>query len=161
MKLQLHDSVSSPQDLKAVISEVQQYAAWFAHVAVKKRLEIDGGFEPPAISPAANALIQEYAGNKPLSRELLDELIAALKAFEDTAASITITLAAAPSNGLKKELVVWCRKHIEPNILVNFRFNSTLLGGMVVHYGSHIYDWSFQRQILAARGRFPEVLRRV
>jgi hypothetical protein len=32
---------------------------------------------------------------------------------------------------------------------------------MVVVHGSRIYDWSFRRQILATREKFPEVLRNV
>ena len=53
-----------------------------------------------------------------------------------------------------------CRP-VAPDVLVNFQFNATILGGMVVRYGSHVYDWSFRRQILAKRDTFPEVLRRV
>jgi F0F1-type ATP synthase delta subunit len=50
---------------------------------------------------------------------------------------------------------------VAPNMLVDFKFNSTMLGGMVVQYGSHIYDWSFRQRILDARDKFPEVLRSV
>jgi F0F1-type ATP synthase delta subunit len=70
-------------------------------------------------------------------------------------------LAAPPSNGIKKTLVAWCRKNIATDILVNFDFNSTLLGGMVVRYGSHVFDWSFRRKILEEHSKFPGVLRNV
>ena len=62
---------------------------------------------------------------------------------------------------LKQKIVEWCRKNIDGDILVDFRFNATLLGGMVVKWGSHVYDWSFKRQLMAARAKFPEVLRNV
>jgi len=62
---------------------------------------------------------------------------------------------------IQKNLVNWCRENIAPNILITFQFNATLLGGMVIRHGSNIFDWSFRRQILAARNNFPEVLRRV
>ncbi len=161
MNLKLPDNVSSPQDIKAIVLEIRQYARWFAHASVKK--QVGGGkiAEPPAVSAGAVALIQGLAGGKPLTQPALDGLIDALEAFEAKAPHMTITLAAPPPASLKKTLVAWCRQHVAPDILVTFRFNSTLLGGMVVAYGSHVFDWSFRRQILAARGKFPEVLRHV
>lgn len=161
MKLQLPSSVTSPQDLKALVLEIRQYARWFSHADVKKRVSDARTVEPPAISEAAEEILQKLSAGKPLSQEGLDKLIAALEDYENSAPRMTITLAAPPSGKLKKTLTDWCRENVEPGILVNFRFNSTLLGGMVVTYGSRIFDWSFRRQILAERGRFPEVLRNV
>ena len=164
MRLQLHDSVSSPQDLKTLILDIREYARWFSHVATKQRVraEKDVGKtdEPPSMSEAAVALLKGVSGDKPLTQESLDSLITALEDFEAQAPLIEVTLAAPPSGGLKKTLTAWFRKNIDPNVLVSFQFNSTLLGGMVVRYGSRIFDWSFRRQILAERGHFPEVLRR-
>jgi F0F1-type ATP synthase delta subunit len=91
----------------------------------------------------------------------LDKLIETLEDYGTSAPIITITLAAPAPNSLKKTLIDWCRKNIAPNALIDFRFNATMLGGMVVQYGSRIYDWSFRRQILAARDKFPEILRNV
>jgi hypothetical protein len=163
MKLNLQASVSSPQDLKSIILEIRQYAHWFAQYTVKVRASAsDGKSEaPPAVSPTAAALIKEAAGKEQLSQKHLDVLIGGLETLENDSPRITITLAAPAPGSLKQALIEWCRQHVAPNILVDFRFNSTLLGGMVVQYGSHVYDWSFRRQILAARGRFPEALRRV
>ena len=74
---------------------------------------------------------------------------------------MSITLAAPAGAGLKRTLAEWCRQNIDENLLVHFDFNATLLGGMVVNYGSRIFDWSFRRRILEDRAKFPEVLRRV
>jgi F0F1-type ATP synthase delta subunit len=74
---------------------------------------------------------------------------------------MTITLAAPATTGIKKQLTAWCRDNVAPDVLVRFEFNQTLLGGMVVRFGSHIYDWSLRRQILDGRTKFPEVLRNV
>ena len=161
MKLQLPDSIASRQDLKSIILEVRNYARWVSHAGVKSRLAIKTKPEPPLLSAAAVELIKAANGEKPLNQASLDAIIAIFEEFEQSASSLTITLAAPPSNGLKKTLVAWCREHIDPNVLVGFQFNSTLLGGMVIRYGSHVYDWSFRRQILAERGHFTEVLRRV
>lgn len=161
MKLNLQDNVSSTQDFKSVIIDVRKYAHWFAQNSVKLQRVGGAPSEPPVISQSAVTLIKEWADAKPLSQNLLDELISQLEALEAAAPRVIITLAAVPSKSLKKEMVAWFRANIAANVLVDFHFNSTLLGGMVVRYGSHIYDWSFRRQVLAARDRFPEVLRRV
>lgn len=157
MKLKLPDSVASPQDLISLQLEVQEYAQWFAHAAIKKKVaskDIEGA---PVMSPATTEILRAYVTDK----ASLDELAGALKAYGATAPVISITLAAPPSQGLKAMIVGWCRQNITPNALVTFQFNATLLGGMVIRSGSHIFDWSFRRQILDARAKFPEVLRRV
>lgn len=163
-KFKLSEEVSSPQDLKTLILEVRDYARWYGHNAIKKRLHVrtrrKGPLEP-ALSPAAAAVIRQWAEKQPLSLKSFDELLATLDTYARTAPEFTITLAAAPTNGLKKVLVGWCRDNVAPNVLVNFQFNAGLLGGIVVRSGSHVYDWSFRRQILNNLDKFPEVLRRV
>lgn len=161
MKLRLPNSIASLQDLTTMTLEIQEYAQWFKHESIKKRVNAKRMSESPTMSPSALELLQEWGGKNPLSQQSLDDLINALKEYSNSAPSITMTLAAPPTSDVKKVLVGWCRRNIAPNIMVTFRFNSTLLGGMVVHYGSRIFDWSFRRQVLAARERFPEVLRRV
>ena len=161
MKLNLPDSVASSQDLTALALEIRAYAGWFAHESIKKRGDIRQVTESPLLSAAAEELLRAWGKKKPIDGPILDGLIETLDAYQDSARSITITLAAPPSTGLKSNLVSWCRQNIAPNILVTFRFNATLLGGMVVCYGSRVFDWSFRRQILANRANFPEVLRNV
>ena len=161
MKLKIPDSVSSPQDLAALLLEMREYARWFAHESIKKRVNAKHASDAPVISPAATELVRGLESKKPLDRQSLDALIETLEDYKKAAPSLTITLPAPPTNSLKTTLVAWCRKNIAPDILVTFRFNSALLGGMIVHYGSRVFDWSFRRQLLVARERFPEVLRRV
>jgi hypothetical protein len=156
VKLQLASSVSSLQDVTALLLEVHGYAKWFSQTEIKKQVHAEHMSEPPVLSPAASQLLQQVG-----SQQALDELIRALEELKNTAPSMTITLAAPAPGDLKQSLVAWCRENISPNILVNFRFNATILGGMVVRYGSHVFDWSFKRQLLANRAHFPEVLRRV
>ena len=161
MKPKLDESISSLQDLKGLTLEIRNYASWFAHNYIKKRVHARNTTEPPAISPAARLAIREWASDKALTTKSLDELVKTLEEYGRTAPSLTITLAAVPPASLKKTLVGWCRNNIAPNVLIDFQFSSTLLGGMVVRSGSRVFDWSFRRQILAQRNHFPEVLRRV
>lgn len=162
MKLPLPNNISSPQDLTSLILEIRAYARWHSHTMIKKRAGIPAeSDETPLLTPAAAALMDTVGTSSALTSEDLDELIEHLQMLRQSAPQLSITLAAPVSNGLKKDLVNWCRENIAPNILVTFQFNSTLLGGMVIRYGSHILDESFRKHILAARNKFPEVLRNV
>lgn len=161
MKFKLDESVSSLQDLRGLVMEIHEYQRWFSHNAIKKQVHVRTTTKPPELTPAAKAVLREWCAGKELTVKSLDELIKTLEDYGRKAPSITITLAALPSAGLKKTLVGWCRENVSPNIMVDFQFNSTLLGGLVVRSGSHVFDWSFRRQILAERNKFPEVLRRV
>lgn len=161
MKLRLPDSVSSVQDLTGLIGEVREYAKWFSHAVILKKIDNKKTTPQPVLSASTTEMIRSWANGKSLSRQNLDELIVTLEKFKHTAESMTIVLAAPATNDIKRQLVAWCRNNISDNILVSFQFNAILLGGMVVRYGSRIFDWSFRRKILANRGHFPEVLRNV
>lgn len=160
MKLQLPSSVSSPQDVASLVQEVHSYSKWLLQTSIKKRVGSNNADQPPELTPAATELIRNWSAQQPDTKSL-DSLVATLEEFKKTAPSLTITLAAPAPGDLKQKLVAWFRQNVSPDVLVTFKFNATLLGGMVVHYGSHIFDWSFRRQILANRAKFPEVLRRV
>lgn len=161
MKIKLQDNIASRQDLKEVVLDVRKYAQWYSQTSVKMKYGGNQNNELPPISAAATNIINEWNKEDPVNSKSLDELLIALEDFEAGAPHMTITLAAPASNSLKATLLKWCRENIAPNILVDFKFNSTMLGGMVVQYGSHVYDWSFRRQILASLDKFPEVLRNV
>lgn len=153
--------ITTPQDLKAIIVDVRRYAKWFAATSVKAKVTGTPVTDPIVISEAATTVVKETADGKPMTQAMLDKLIEDLQELETAMPRIVVTLAAMPGNKLKASIVEWCRKNIDPALLVDFRFNATILGGMVVQYGSHVYDWSWRRQILSNRAKFPEVLRRV
>ncbi len=162
MQIKMTDEIISPQDLKSIILELRQYNIWFTQNSVKLQVSKSSITDQPIISDSAIKLLKDYTGNKAsINQKDIDGLLKSLAMLGESSPSLTMTLAAAPSNGLKKQLISWYRENIDPNILVDFRFNSTLLGGMVIKYQSHVYDYSFRRQILAAKEKFPEVLRRV
>ena len=161
MKIKLPSIVSSPQDLTALTLEIMEYARWYQHESIKDRVDAKRRTEAPTLSPAATELLRQEGKGKDLSKQELDTLVKALQDIKNSAPTMTITLAAPPTNAVKADLVTWCRENISPGVLVNFQFNSTLLGGMVVRCGSRVMDWSFRRQILEGRHHFPEVLRHV
>jgi predicted transcriptional regulator len=153
----LHDTVASQQDLSALIMELHEALKWVTHETVKKKAGGKQQSTPPQTSESAAQLIHEHGATE----GKLEVLIADLDAILHKGNVITITLAAQPSNSVKAKLVAWCRKEISPDVLVNFSFNKSLLGGMVVRAGSRVFDWSFRRLILESSDKFPEVLRRV
>jgi hypothetical protein len=160
MKIKLPDTVASAQDINSLIIELRDYNRWLTHETIKHQVGKGHASPAPEISASTQEVIRNLKQTTPTSHDI-DELIKSIDDQKKAAPSLVMTLAAPPSASLKSELVFWCRKNVDPNVLVTFMFNSTLLGGMVVRYGSHIFDWSFRRQILANRSKFPEVLRRV
>lgn len=153
--------IVSPQDLQTVMVDIRRYGAWYGSTAAKQRRSIVQNTPPPTIQPASLKLLQTVNAAEPLNEQRIDDLIADLEDWRDTAPTLTITLAAPASSRLKADIVSWCRKNLSPSSLVTFKFNSLLLGGMVVRVGSRIFDWSWRRGILAERNKFPEVLKRV
>jgi hypothetical protein len=166
MKIKLDPRVSSPEDLQALILELREYLAWYGHVAIREKVAASHGGKPtnppeqPPLSPVAELYIKSLGGVGQLDRNGLELLINSLDELSITAPQITITLAASPTGGLKKELVAWCRGNINPDVLVRFSFNRTLLGGMVIRVGSHMFDWSTRKLILEHRENIPAMLRK-
>ena len=162
MASNLPSSIVSAQDLTMVIREVQDYVAWATHETIKQKT---GSKNPlgtsPELSPAATELISAWGTSKGATADSYRQLIEALERIAKSAPSITITLAGAAPQHVKEHLVAWCRQNISGNVLVTFKFNRTLLGGMVVRAGSHIYDWSLHRKLMDNGRAFTEVLSHV
>lgn len=159
--LVLPDTIASPQDLMQLMQEVALYADWYAHESIHQRVVQKKGQAAPTISPSAQKVISDWDAQTPVSTKGFTELIAVLESYIQQAEVMTITLAAPVTQPVKDSLVAWCRNNISAHIFVSFRYNSTILGGLVVRHGSRIFDWSFKRQIIAASQNFVEVLRRV
>lgn len=167
MTLSLPKTVASPQDLSALQTEIKAYASWYNHEAIKKRFTVKPGVkkhasqDTPLLSAGASEVLRAWFGTKTPNRIGFDALLKELTRYSQASQLVTITLAAPAPSSLKGTLVEWFRKNVSPGVLVAFHINSTILGGMVVQYGSHVFDWSFRRQIIANKDAFPEVLKHV
>jgi hypothetical protein len=157
----LPDTISSGEDLMSLIIEIRTYAKWYSQYSNAARVQIAYTEQQPQLSPEALEVLKAYGASDALSSDKIDALIEELEHTKTHAKLMTITLAAPATNEVKKTLVTWARVNIAPDILISFRFNSTLLGGMVVRFGSRIFDWSFRRTILNERYRVGEVLKHV
>ena len=161
MKLKLPDAIASPQDVMSLYFELKDYSKWFLHESIKVESHVKKVAKSPELSPGAKELINDWSSKESLTRIRLDELVEILEKYTEDAPVMTIVLAAPATTDIKSNLVGWCRKNLAKNMLVNFSFNSNLLGGIVIRIGSRIFDWSFRRQILSEKNIFPEVLKHV
>ncbi len=159
--LHLPPDIVSPRDVSALSTEVRAYAQWFSHNSIKATVGAPTGKTAPTISPVTIEVLKTWVGSDTLTTESLDELLKALDVFKRSAPTMTITLAAPAGGDLKRTLITWCRENIAGNVLITFRFNRTLLGGMVLRVGSHVYDWSFRRKLLTNKVSFLKVLSNV
>lgn len=158
--MKLPSNIISQTDLAGLIFELKRYEKWFAHTSIKQSVQANpASATAPSLSDAALGIVKN--NETLLNKQQLEQVIWSLEDLLDSSPAITITLAAPAPQSLKISLANWCRNNLAADTLVNFRFNATLLGGMVVQCGSHIYDWSWRRAILNNRGAFAEVLRRV
>ncbi len=158
MKLTIPDNIASAQDLTAILNDVNAYAKWASRELIKQKVAGKSAGAQPAISPEASTVIRDWSGGKSMTQTSIDSLVKALEDYKKSAPTITITLAAVPSGEVKTKLVAWCRKELAGGVLVSFRLNRNILGGMVVAYGSHIHDWSFRRKLTETERPFSDVL---
>ena len=162
MKSNLPSSIVSAQDLTMVIREIQDYTAWANHETIKQKAGSKKQLTPaPELTYAATELISAWGKTKGATADSYRQLVEALERIAKNAPTITITLAGPAPQHLKEHIVAWCRENLSENILVTFKFNRTILGGMVVRAGSHIYDWSLHRKLLDNGHAFTEVLSHV
>jgi F0F1-type ATP synthase delta subunit len=157
----LSDDICSPQDLTTLILEVKEYARWYEHESIKRRATSAPQSTQPILSPTTAIFLRSVSTNGTLQSAQLDAIIKELENYKTSAPTVTITLAAPVTEHVKKMLTAWCRTELSPAILVSFEYNRTLLGGMVIRYGSHVHDWSFRRTLLTTPLKFSEVLARV
>lgn len=154
-------TITSEQEVMQLLQEVKLYGKWFSHEAILRRISGKKGTVPPALSDTTRQVINDWNDLFPITNRSLDSLMTTLEKIIRSADTVTMTLAAPATHEVKKSLTTWCRLNMSPNVFVSFQFNSTLLGGMVIRHGSHVYDWSLRRQLLASGQEFAKVLRHV
>ena len=159
----LPDTIASAQELSQLIDEVKEYARWYMHESIKRRVsnKRSNGSNEPALSAAASEVIRSLNKSGELRRQDFEQLTKQLENFLAHASVVQFTLAAPVTGDVKQKLVGWCRKNLTDDTLVTFHHNSTLLGGMVMQYKSRVFDWSFRRQILDNARAFPKELQNV
>jgi hypothetical protein len=157
MTLALPPTIGSRQDVVRLRTEVERYAAWVGQYQNASKREVTYQAEQPHLSEPARALLRDWLTNK----QSLADLIKTLNTYASKAPSITVTLAHPPSPKVQADLVVWARRELDPNMLVELRWNARLMGGMVVRTDNAVYDWSHRRMLFEARPKLIERLMHV
>jgi len=159
--VRIPDTISSSEDLVSLIMEVRTYAKWFSLMTNAQRTGTRPDHQQPELTTTATEVIRASATDGTLTPTALDSLIADLESVHKHARSLTITLAAPAPNDVKRDIVAWTRANVAEDALINFRFNSQIVGGMIVRVGSRIYDWSFKKAIMENKSKLAETLSRV
>ena len=155
MKIKLSEEVIAGEDLKSVIDELKAYKADFRHQQILLRVgskHIQKGIKTVLSPPALNLLNQAKEG-KALSVTEIDKLISELEGFYLKWPRIRVVLAASAPLAIKRKITKWVRENVLDSVLIDFRYDSAILGGMVVVVGSRIYDWSLRRDIEANKDK--------
>ncbi len=159
--IQLPASIVTPQDIARLELELTGFIDWFQHNSIKQQMHVSKGAAMPGLSREAVELIRQSSIEGSLTQTGIESLQQSIIRIRQHAPTMSVTLAAPAGVQLKQQLVEWCRNEIRPDILIDFRFNATILGGMVVRYGSHVFDWSWRRAVLNNRSSFAKELRSV
>ncbi len=159
--INLPASIVTPQDISRLELELTGFIDWFQHNSIKQQMHVSKGTAMPGLSRESVELIRQSSVDGSLTQEGIESLHQSIIRIRQHAPTMSVTLAAPAGTQLKQQLVTWCRTEIRPDILIDFRFNATILGGMVVRYGSHVFDWSWRRAVLNNRSTFAKELRRV
>ena len=160
-KLSLSSDIISSADLRQVIAELEEFKKEFARNALKARIGKPDKKVELELSNHAKCLITDWQAGESLDLGLLESLLTELSRYLKTATLVKVTLSAVPTMNVKRIIADWFRTNIATSLLIDFSYNSALLGGMAVSIGSHVYDWSFRRQIIGSKDKLIEVITHV
>ncbi len=162
MKFKLPQTIYSLEQLDALIFELGEYLNWVRHISIQAKVgSRKTAVEQPELSQVLQDALISWADGKELALHDVEALIEDLKEYKEKAPSVHLTLAAIPSTALKNQLIEWFRTQISPMMMISFSANRTLVGGMVVRAGSHIYDYSWRKLLTEKRDKIPEIIRNV
>ncbi len=146
------NGVYSVDQILAISEELHAYAN---ELAAQRHGSPAGG--PISLSPRAEAVLELLPQDK-RDDASVEQWRMELEKLANTAPTVTLVLAAAATPGLKQELVGWLRENVHPYLLVNFRVNPDIVGGIVIRSVNHVYDCSFRKALLAHPENFTRLL---
>ncbi|HEX7259960.1 MAG TPA: hypothetical protein VF272_03445 [Candidatus Saccharimonadia bacterium] len=155
MKPNLPEEVYSVDQILAVSEELHSYSVYLA----AQRVQGVAG-EPFILSSRAEAAVKRIPEDQRTDAGI-EAYRLQLEGLATTAPAVTLVLAAQAKAGLKQELVNWLRTNVHPDLLVNFRANPNIAGGIVIRTINHVYDCSFRQALLAHPEKFTKALDRV
>lgn len=115
----------------------------------------------PALSPESQLLLELLTLEQRTNDEAVDKFRADIETMVTATPTITVTLAALASHGLKTELTQWFRQNIRQDLLLSFVVNPDISGGMMVRTTNRVFDFSFRKLLLTDTKRFTKALENV
>jgi hypothetical protein len=157
-EFQLPGAVYSPQLLESVIYDIQYYLDWYRQNQIRSKVGAKPKDEPNH-SDETVVVIETWLGGKPATLESIEDLLAHLKNLK--LPQVHIMLAALPNRSQRESLVGWFRANVGPGLLLSFVADRNLGGGLVVRTPNRVFDYTWKQQLVAARSKLAEILKRV
>ena len=154
----LPGAIYSPQLLESVIYDIQIYLDWYRQNVIRRKVGAKPKDEPNH-SDETVVVIEAWLGGKPATLEALEDLLAYLKGLK--LPQVHIMLAALPNRSQREALVGWFRTNVGPGLLLSFVADRNLGGGLVVRTPNRVFDYTWKQQLVAARSKLAEILKRV
>jgi hypothetical protein len=162
MSFKLPENIYSIEQLEAVAFELREYIDWSRSAGIKSKVASGSAPLPaPVWTLEMQSVVTAFGNGKALSTGDVEELIKALDTYKHTAPVVHLTLAGMPGSELRMQLIRWFRANVHPGVLMSFRANRQLLGGMVLRAGSRTYDYSWRGKIVGASDQLVEAVSHV
>lgn len=135
--------------------EAQRVCTEFRHWREQGKADVESG----GVSPELQTVITT---NQQLWQTA--DMDTFLDSFEEAikqAPEFDLILPVYPHDSFLLELGGWFRREIAPNSLLRIHVRRSIGGGIVLRSKNRLFDLSLRPQIMAAKQKIPEVLRRV
>jgi hypothetical protein len=148
--------VYGPDQTSLLLFELRSYTNAVHQASIKARVAGQQSTPLPAPSALLTSLLN-VCEIDPTDLAALDTLYKQLETELKKAPVMHVTLTAIPGRTLKRQLTVWFRTQIHPLSLLTFTARRDIGGGIILQAGSHLYDHSFRKHILANPKRIGEL----
>lgn len=144
MAYRLSNSLSTPQQVEALLSEVQKLKP--AVLATSQKWPTN---------------VQEFAQTNALASLTLAsqaKLVNYLKELLTSGPQFSLVVASMPNGEELAELTGWFRSHIHPQAMLHIAQNSDLLAGCILRTDEAVYDLSLRSSLFANSDKLVERL---
>jgi F0F1-type ATP synthase delta subunit len=150
--LQLPVGVVGPGDVRQLRRDLEALENTLQQMRLRTRA-------PVAKLPRATRLLEEFAATNRLNLLLPDDRQRASAFLAHTlkvAPVLHMSFAAEASRAFTTEIILWLRKNIAPDVLLNIGLEPTIAAGCVVRTPTHQYDFSLRERFAAKSGLLLE-----
>lgn len=156
----LPSNIYSPDHLSELVLELGGLRSALQDASALIKTGSKKQIEPFELSPVLADWL-DAAQVKANDMAALSDLHSQLKLLLSRSPVAHIMFATAPNASVKRQITEWFRQQISPYALLTFSARRDLCGGLVLQAGSHVYDFSFKRQLLENKQKIVEVAGRV